>query len=174
MNNHHTTTKESLFSIGDSFYALESLIEEQDGEITETVDQWLAEYEAKEADKVDAYCFLVGKYEDIASEARRLAQRASAYKSKACGLKDRLKAYMELRSRQKIETGRFTVTVARNGGSVPVELYEGVTPEDLPEPFQKIRVEADKDRLRQALLNEQSEINLLAYIGERGTHLRIK
>jgi len=64
MNTNNTTTKESLFSIGDSFYALESLIIENDGEITEAIDQWLDEYEAKEADKVDAYCFLVGKYED--------------------------------------------------------------------------------------------------------------
>ena len=174
MNTNNTTTKESLFSIGDSFYALESLIIENDGEITEAIDQWLDEYEAKEADKVDAYCFLVGKYEDIASEARRLAQRATAYKNKADGLKDRLKTYMELHNRQKIETGRFTVSVARNGGKLPVELQEGVAPEDLPEQFHKVTVEADKDLLRQALQAEQSMLGQLAYIGERGTHLRIK
>ena len=174
MNTNNTTTKESLFSIGDSFYALESLIIENDGEITETVDQWLAEYEAKESDKVDAYCFLVGKYEEIASEARRLAQRATTYKNKADSLKDRLKTYMELHDRQKIETGRFTVSVTRNGGKLPVDLYEGVVPEDLPEQFRKVTVEADKDRLRIALLAEQSELGRLAFIGERGTHLRIK
>lgn len=174
MNTNNTTTKESLFSIGDSFYALESLIIENDGEITEVIDQWLAEYEAKETDKVDAYCFLVTKYEEIASEARRLAQRASAYKNKADHLKDRLKTHLELRGQQKIETGRFTVTVVRNGGKLPVELCEGVTPEDLPEQFRKVTVEADKDRLRIALLAEQSELGRLAFIGERGTHLRIK
>ena len=166
--------KESLFAIGDSFYALESLIIDNDGEITETVDQWLAEYEAKEADKIEAYCFLVQKYEEIASEARRLAQRATVYKNKADSLKVRLKHYLELRGKARVETGRFTASVTRNGGKLPVELHEGVQPEDLPEPFQKVIVEADKDRLREALVAEQSELNRLAYIDERGTHLRIK
>ena len=167
-------TKESLFAIGDSFYALESLIIEGDGEISEVIDQWLAEYEAKESDKIDAYCFLVSKYEEIAQEARRLAQRATVYKNKADNLKDRLKHYLELRGKQKVETGRFTATVTRNGGKLPVELHEGVQPEDLPADFQKVTVEADKDRLREALLAEQTELNRLAYIGERGSHLRIK
>ncbi|MBP3193894.1 siphovirus Gp157 family protein [Natronogracilivirga saccharolytica] len=166
-------TKESLFAIGESFAALESLIEEHDGELTETIDQWLAEYEAKQSDKIDAYCYLVEKYEEIASEARRLAQRATAYKNKASGLKERLKVYLEHQGTAKVETGRFTVSVGRNGGKLPVELHEGVAPEDLPEAFQKIRVEADKDRLRESLLNEQSELNRLAYVGDRGTHLRI-
>ena len=174
MTSIQAASKESLFAIGESFHALESLIIDSDGEITETVDQWLAEYEAKQAEKIEAYCFLVGKYEEIAQEARRLAKRATTYKNKADTLKERLKAYLEQQGKAKVETGRFTATVARNGGKFPVELHEGVHPEDLPEQFQKVIIEADKDRLREALLNEQSELNRLAYIGERGSHLRIK
>jgi hypothetical protein len=41
------TQKESLFNIGESFYALESLLIENEGEITEEIDQWLAEYQAR-------------------------------------------------------------------------------------------------------------------------------
>ena len=167
-------TKETLFEIGETFHALESLIIEADGEITEEVDTWLHEYESRESDKVDAYVFLVRKYEEIASEAQRLAKRATVYKNKADNLKPRLKQYMELRGKQKIETGRFSVSVTRNGGKLPVELNEGILPEDLPEQFQKLTVEADLDRLREALLAEQSELNRFARIGERGSHLRIK
>ena len=72
------TAKESLFSIGEHFYALESLLIENEGEIDETLVQWLNEYEAKEAEKVDAYCYLVQKFEEISAEAKRLTEGTTA------------------------------------------------------------------------------------------------
>ena len=168
------TTKENLFSIGEHFYALESLLIENEGEIDETLDQWLNEYEAKEAEKVDAYCYLIQKFEEIAAEAKRLADRSSGYNKKAKTLKDRLKYYLESRGRDKLETQRFTIKVAHNGGPLPVMLTEGTTAETLPENFVKVYREPDMNALRDAILGGDDQALQFARILPRGTHLRIK
>ncbi|MCC5943100.1 MAG: siphovirus Gp157 family protein [Balneolaceae bacterium] len=172
--NDTTTNKETLFGIGESFYVLESLLIENEGEINETIDQWLDEYEAKEEDKIDSYCFLIQKFEEIAEESKRLAERSSSYSNKVKSLKDRLKLYMEIRGKEKVETGRFTVTVCGNGGLLPIRLYENVTADRLPESFVKVYKEPDLTALRDAILNGDEHAMQFAQILPRGTHLRIK
>ena len=167
-------TKESLFSIGESFYALETLLIENEGEIDESIDKWLEEYEAKESEKIDAYCYLIGKFETISAEAKRLADRATSYSNKSKALKDRLKLYLQNRGKDKLETSRFTVTVAQNGGPLPVTLNEDITPESLPDEFVKVLREADMSALRDALLNGNDEAMRFARILPRGSHLRIR
>ena len=178
MSNSHTKTesktKESLFQIGEHFYALESLLIEQEGEITEEIDSWLNEYQAKEQDKLDAYCYIIQKFEEIAEESKRLAERSSAYNKKVKQLKDRMKLYLENRGKQKVETGRFTITVCGNGGLLPIRLHEDVTTERLPEPFIKVYKEPDLSALRDAILSGNEEAQRFATILPRGTHLRIK
>ena len=168
------TQKESLFQIGEHFNALEELLNETDGEITDEIDTWLAEYEGKESDKVDAYCYLIQKFSEIADEAKRLAARSSSYQKKAKGLKERLKMHLEGRGTKRLETSRFTVTVSDNGGQVPVQLHDYVSPEEIPDPFVRVRKEPDMNRIRQALQNGDEFVHQFAYLGERGTHLRIK
>jgi hypothetical protein len=119
-------SKESLFAIGEHFYALESLIIERDGEIDETIDQWLSEYEAKEEAKLDAYCYIIAKHQEIAEEAQRLAERAARHKQMVTQLKDRLKYYLESRGKDKVETKRFTIKVCANGGPLPIALSPGI------------------------------------------------
>lgn len=168
------TSKESLFSIGNAFYILETLIIENEGEIDETVDRWLEEYQGKEEEKVDAYCYLIQKFEEISAESKRLADRSTGYSNKVKALKERLKLYLQNRGRDKLETPRFTVTVSSNGGQAPVALNEDITPENLPDQFVKVLREPDMTALRDALLNGNEEALRFARIGERGTHLRIR
>ena len=168
------TTKESLFSIGEHFYALESLIIDNEGEIDDTIDHWLEEYQAKEHDKVDAYCYLIQKFEDISAEAKRLAQRSTSYNRKAKQLKDRLKYYLEKQGREKVETQRFTVSVTTNGGQLPLRIYDDITPEKLPDQFVRIYREVDATALRDAIINGDEEAMRFAQVLPRGTHLRIK
>ena len=168
------TQKESLFNIGESFYALESLLIENEGEITEEIDQWLAEYQAKESDKIDGYCYLIQKFEEIASESKRLAERAASYSTKVKNLKDRLKLYMEVQGREKIETPRFTVSVCGNGGLLPIRLHENVTEQNLPDQFVRTYREPDLSALRDSILTGDEEAQRFATILPRGTHLRIK
>lgn len=169
-----SNTKESLFSIGEHFYALESLLIETEGEITDEIDSWLKEYEGKEEDKIDSYCYLIQKFEEIAEEAKRLAERSSSYSTKVNHLKDRLKSYLEFRGRQKVETPRFTVTVCNNGGLQPVKLNEDVRPELLPEQFTRTFVEPDMKAIRESILSGDTEVLKFAKALPRGTHLRIK
>ena len=167
-------TKESLFTIGEHFYALESLLIENEGEIDDTLDQWLNEYEAKEAEKADAYCYLIQKFEEIAAEAKRLADRSHIYGNKAKTLKDRLKYYLESRGRDKLETQRFTITVSQNGGQLPIILNEGITVDTLPDAFIRKYEEPDMSALRDAILSGDDQALKFARILPRGTHLRIK
>ncbi len=169
-----SVSKESLFSIGESFYALESLLIENEGEITEEIDQWLLEYQAKEEDKMDSYCYLIKKFEEIAEEAKRLAERSTSYNKKAKDLKDRLKLYLENTGRNKVETGRFTISVCGNGGQLPIRLYEDVTTERLPEQFIKVYKEPDLSALRHSIINGDEHAMQFAQVLPRGTHLRIK
>jgi len=167
-------SKESLFTIGEHFYALESLIIENEGEIDETIDQWLDEYQAKESEKIDAYCYIINKYADIASEAKRLADRAARYNKTVANLKERLKYYLETRGQEKMETSRFTVKVTANGGPLPIALTPGLEVEDLPEDFIKVTKEPDMNKIREALILGNREIYPMAMFMPRGTHLRIK
>ena len=167
-------TKESLFSIGEHFYILESIIIDNDGEIDDIIDQWLEEYRAKEEDKIDAYCYLIQKFEEIASEAKRLAERSTSYNKKAKNLKNRLKIYLENRGREKIETPRFTVTVSTNGGQLPLKLHEDVREDQLPDQFTRVYRNPDMQALREAILGGDEEAMRFAKILPRGTHLRIK
>jgi hypothetical protein len=168
------TQKESLFNIGESFYALESLLIENEGEITDEIDQWLQEYEGKEEEKIDAYCYVIQKFESIAEESRRLAERSASYSGKAKNLKDRLKIYLEHRGKERVETDRFTVTVCGNGGLLPVRLNEGIEPDKLPNQFVRVHREPDMGSLRDALVNGDEEAGRFATILPRGNHLRIK
>lgn len=166
--------KESLFAIGEHFYALESLLIENEGEIDEHIDQWLEEYEAKESDKIDAYCYIIQKFEDIAAEAKRLAERSMTYSKKARSLKERLKFYLENRGKDKLETNRFTLRICGNGGLLPVQLNEGIEPEELPDQFVRIYREADYSTLREAIEKGDKVALQFAKVLPRGTHLRIK
>lgn len=168
------TQKESLFNIGESFYALESLLIETEGEITDEIDAWLSEYQAKEEHKIEGYCYLIMKFEEIATESKRLADRAASYSTKVKNLKDRLKLYMEMQGREKIETPRFTVSVCGNGGVLPINLHEDVTSESLPDQFVHTYREPNLQAIREAILNGDEEAQRFATLQSRGTHLRIK
>ncbi|HBQ61320.1 MAG TPA: hypothetical protein DD671_17330 [Balneolaceae bacterium] len=169
-----TTNKESLFQIGEHFYALESLLIDNEGEIDDTIDQWLEEYIAKESEKMDAYCYLIQKFQEISDEAKRLAERSSSYSKKARSMKDRLKLYLERRGRDKVETNKFTITVCQNGGKQPIKVFDEVSVEELPNHFARITREPDLDEIRTALFDDNEQAQKIATLLERGTHLRIK
>lgn len=178
MSNTHiktpTKTKESLFQIGEHFYALESLLIDNEGEIDDIIDEWLEEYIAKESEKMDAYCYLIQKFQEIAEEAKRLAERSSTYYKKGKSMKDRLKLYLERRGRDKVETNKFTITVCQNGGKQPIKVFDEVNPEKLPEQFVRVYREPDLDEIRNGLLEDDKEAVKIATLLPRGTHLRIK
>ena len=153
---------------------LESLIIENEGEVNDTIDAWLLEYQAKEEEKLDAYCYLINKYDEIALEAQRLADRAFSYREKVRQLKYRLKSYLQYRGKDKVDTTRFSLRVVTNGGPVPIKLNEGISVDELPDSYVKISKEPDLQALREALIAGDDSLHAFAYLQPRGTHLRIK
>jgi hypothetical protein len=170
----------TLLEIADdmvAFYAAVEAAVDEGGEIAPeaeaALDAWFAELSQDRDKKVDAYAALIREWTLRAAarreEMERLAKRVKADENAAKRLKERLKFFMESQGLDKIETKRFRVSVAKNGGKLPLELT--VRPEQLPMDFQLSQVIVDEQRLRKALEDGREVPG--AKLGERGTHLRI-
>jgi hypothetical protein len=175
-----TTKKRTLLDISDDLMAINDLLFESGGDISdpavaEAIDEWFAEIEADEERKVGNYIGLIREKElrcsAITEEKERFAKLATALGNSAKGLKERLKYYMQLVSKNKIETPRGNASVCGNGGKTPLLIVD-IAAESVPPRFQKITLTIDHDIVRNAL--EAGEKLEWASLEERGTHLRIK
>jgi hypothetical protein len=138
-----------LFAIGEDLVALESLLHEVGGDVTDeeaaaAIDEWLRENHQALDRKLDGYGYLVKKLTSESTfaeeESRRLAARAKARKNAATRMKERLK----------------------------------IEPEKLPKWAQRVTVSADTDAIRQKLESGYAPAMKIARLGGRGTHLRIR
>lgn len=171
----------TLYQIRDDLAALDALLAEVGGDVSDeaaeaAVDAWLAETTEALASKLDAYAALIRERETRAAaretEAERLKALAASDAHSAKRLKDRLAWFLRERGVERVETPRFRVSLARNGGKTPVAL--SVPPEDLPEELCFVRVSyvADTETIRARL--EAGALLPYATLGERGYHVRIK
>jgi hypothetical protein len=169
----------TLYEISQSLEAIEELLFEVGGEVSDihteaVIDAWLGEYGQARDEKIDGYCALIREIEARRDarrlEAARLNDLATADHNAVTRLKERLMWFFEAHGIQKMDTARFRVSVANNGGVQPVAVL--CKPEELPPQFQKIIVKADNDALREAL--EEGETMPFAALVERGRHLRIR
>jgi hypothetical protein len=179
-------TSRDLFEIGDDLVALESLLYEVGGDISDddaaaAVDEWLTENHAALEAKLDGYGYLVKKFEEKAAfaraEAKRLSERAQARENAAKRMKERLKVFMEIHGQKKLETPRYDFAVQANGGKAPVEVTVPV--EDLPPWAQVVTVVPNTEAIREAFTmfddpDRVEAVQRIARLGERGTHLRIR
>jgi hypothetical protein len=106
------------------------------------------------------------------AEAKRLIELASTEENRAKLLKDRLKWFFETHKVKTIETARYQLSLARNGGKAPLILKNGVLPTELPEHFQRVSIDPDTAVIREFL--EGGEKLNFAVLGDRGTSIRIK
>lgn len=95
---------------------------------------------------------------------------AKADEALAERLKDRLKEAMEACGRTKIDTARFRLSVAGNGGKQPLEVT--ATVEELGPDYTSTFVEVDNTKIRAAL--EAGKVVPGCTLLPRGTGLRIK
>ena len=80
--------------------------------------------------------------------------------------------HLEKQGVRKLRTKKFNLSIAKNGGKVPIAIDSKINPKDLPKQYQRITVEVDHTAVRKAL---ESDTQLdWATWGERGQHLRIK
>jgi hypothetical protein len=174
----------TLLEIGSEIQNLEALVLERDGDITdieEEIDAWFEAAHDKRDQKLDAYAGLISELESRAlvrqNEASRLSHRAKVDANKARFLKDRLTAFFDLAGLKTIETKRYRLTLASNGGKEPLSIH--VPADMLPEYFRTVstKIAPDREAIRDHI-ERKGELRgpdgrLLAEITERSKHMRI-
>lgn len=172
----HTERRRTLLDISDDLLALEDLLVEVGGDISDpaveaAVNEWFDSLGSDLEAKTDNYIALISTLESRAeirrSEAKRLASRAKTDENAAKSLRDRLIWAMRRLEKPLIETARWRVSVAKNGGVVPVEITG-----DVPIEYRKVVTEPDVAAIRTALLNGV-ELGF-AHLKDRGERLVIK
>jgi|694.fasta_scaffold85434_3 hypothetical protein len=140
----------------------------------EALEQHLAGLDEALDQKAEGYASVIRSLELRArarkDEASRIRDLAEADEAVADRLKKRLKEAMEATGKTKIDTPRFKLSVAGNGGKAPL-VIDG-SADDLPPQFRVVRHEPNKDAIRSAL--EAGQAVPGCTLLPRGTSLRIK
>lgn len=138
-------------------------------------DVWFDTLEAIEGElevKADAYAKIIKEYEaegaKFKAEAQRLIERQRVYDNRVKRMKARLFQSMTETGIKEIPNELFKIKIQANGGVAPLIIKEGV---EIPEEYQKVTIEADNDKIREAL---KTTVLDFAELGARGSHLVIK
>lgn len=126
--------------------------------------------------KADGYARVVRNAEARAemrrAEAKRLADMAAADERRAESIKRFVLFCMERAGMKRLEGQTFTLAAQANGGKQPVEVFAEA--DRLPERFVRIKREADRDALRDAIIAGDAEAAQYAELRPRGVTLRIR
>ena len=166
----------TLLKITDNMVALDDLIQEcggdmEDPQVEEAISTWIAEMQDDLEAKVDNYAAFITELKARSAtrkaEADRLSARARTDSNTATFLANRLKVALIELGIKKLETDRYRVSVAGNGGKQPLDVYG-----EVPIEFTKTVVETDKAKIREAL--EGGKELDFAILQNRGNRLSIK
>lgn len=164
----------SLYALTEDLAGLEMALLESGGEITPEVEEEYGLLLEMHAEKVEGYLAMIRKFEasaaGIKAERERLQAAEKTMASAAKALKDRLRDAMLRRGETEHQTALGKVRLQRSG-SRPVLLR--VAPDELPEHFQRVRVDADLTALRHALKEEDASAGAVAELGEASYYVRI-
>lgn len=170
------TFTRTLFNISEDLEKLNELLDEAGDDSQQLLNQWFDQLGTERDRKLDGYAALISEMlaraEVRKTEARRLVELAAVDEKRARLLKERLKWFLETHNLKTIETPRYRLSLAKNGGKAPLILKDAVVANQLPERFQKISIEPNTATIREAL--EAGEHLDFATLGDRGTGLRIK
>ena len=171
----------TLYEIGTDLEALEAILLEHGGDITDpavaaAVTAWESELEQNITGKVESYCRLIADIEARAEarerEAARLSYLAKADGKAATALRERLRFVFEAKGLKPVQTDNFRVSLAKKGGKAPLDLRVGI--DELP--GWAVRSETvlspDKDAIRARL--DAGEILSFAALMERGNYISIR
>jgi hypothetical protein len=170
----------NLLEIKEDMRALDQLLDEQDGDVTgmeQIIDKWAADLENSLEEKVDNYAALITEkmkmYAVRQGEAERLTRLALTDKNRADWLKARLKYMLDEMCIKKLETTRYRISVAGNGGKQKLDIF--VPDDELPEEYLQtipsVRI-ANNVAIREALEAGKKIDGVV--LQERGTSLRIR
>jgi hypothetical protein len=170
----------ALWTIGDDLEALDALLSEVGGDVTEeaaeaAVEAWFAELREEESAKLDRYGRFLASLDTRAKllrdEVRRCEAAARAEENKSKRLRDRLLAYLQASGETSRTSTLYRFTVARAGGAAGLDV--DVPVEQLPERFRETvtTYKARSDAIRAALA--AGEALPFARLRERGVYLKI-
>ena len=168
----------TLFGISHDLEKLNDLLDESndDAEQQQLIAQWFETLGDERDRKLDGYAALItemlARAEVRKAEAKRLTELAASDENRAKLLRDRLKWFFQAHNLKSINTARYRLLVATNGGKQPLIIDESVPVTQLPEQFQRVSIDPDTAAIRDAL--ERGEKLGFAQLAERGTSLRIK
>lgn len=103
-------------------------------------------------------------------EADRLTRLARSDEARADRLRVFLSDYLRLRGIDRIDTPRYRLTFAKNGGLAPLRV--DLPPEELPDEYVRAKLSPDNEAIREALA--RGEELPWARLDERETVLRIR
>ncbi len=171
--------KKTSIEISDDMLALDDLLADgdidwDDPQVQAIICEFATENEEAFTTKVDNSAALISEWLNRAamrkSEAKRMNALAQTDENNAKNLKEHLKYILQKIGRSKVETPRFRVSVARNGGLAP--LFVRARVDELPVELTRTEIMVDNDAIRKKL--EAGEHVYGCELGERGTSLRIK
>lgn len=192
----------TLFEISEDIRALEALVTEVDGDVSEeeteaAIDEWFRENQSRLESKLEDYCWLIKEREHRGTarkaEERRLRDLRLTDERLVDRLKQRLKLFFQTTGRSKAETTSFKLWIQSNS-SRSLWFNDDMPPERLPEVYQltqiipnmdMIRADAEEyERLRSLESPSGEEQGIMQVLGDRldgvahlnppGSHLRIK
>ncbi len=171
-----------LWEIAADVLALDALIEEVDGDLTDPRVEaawlaWMGENDGNEGRKIDGYVNWIRFKESQAmaakAEAVRYAKIMKTCENIVAWQEKRLKDYLILTKRDKIltETGR-TVAIVKNGGVQALDIASDLDPATLDPQFVRIVREVNTEAVRKHV--EEYGALPFATLKPRGTSLRIR
>ncbi len=170
----------TLLEISKDMHALDDLLYELGGDlnnpqVAEAVKAWFAELDTNMSNKVDNYAAyitdLLARAATRKQESVRLAERARIDESTAGFLKGRLMEALRDRGVKRMDTARYRVSVAGNGGLQPMEIED---PDAVPTKYRQC--------VPEKWVPDTKAIHLALSLGfsvpgcvlkPRGTHLKI-
>lgn len=163
--------KQLLFMLEDAEDADDETMQEV---IKDTLELLDGDIEAK-ADQI-AYIIrqLDGDEEMLKKEEQRLRARRESIARNRQRLKENLMEAMRITGKEKFKTKFNSFGIRKAGGKAPLIL--DTAPENMPERFQKISIEADTDAIRDYLAGHQGDEDVFPYahLGERSEFLSIR
>jgi chromosome segregation ATPase len=155
---------------------LEDLVDNPDAQ-NEAIAQYLESFTdtiSQRDQKLDNYAALIQELQARAdarkAEAQRLQKRSQIDENKVKSLKTNLQRFFQAHELKTVETDRYRLTLAKNGGKAPLILDEYYSITDIPERL--TYREPDREAIRKAL--EKGEVLDFARLGERSYSMRIK
>jgi len=172
-----------LFDISEDLLTLADLLEEQEGDVTETeaaFDAWFGELGTERDEKLDAYAYLIASINldinGLKDEIDRLKARKTTFENKVKKLKERLEMFLKIQGIEKIQTTRHTFALQKPGGKprfILSDEFEGHA-EELPEHLRRVKFEPDLVAIRAEFEADPENCWIYGHIEEPEKKLRIR